>query len=521
MSKSPVFLNYVAAGYPLLWIQTHEEFRAMVSFANEMQKSKDPFNLYSWDIIDGIKKRMIEKGEFKSSKLEDEGLNDPLIALEWAASNKGMEDDSILFLLDYHYYLDKDAKNTGALIRKIKNIMPTFKATGKILAIISHTIRIPPELEKETTVITFGLPDMDELKITLKSVCESGNAPYPEHDKDILDAARGMTSLEAENAFSLSLLEKKCFDSEIIRREKSAIVKKTGLLEVIETKETINDVGGLNNLKTWLQARENCFSKEAQNFGIKPPKGLLIIGVPGTGKSLLAKTIASIFRKTLLRLDVGKVYGQYVGDSESNIRKCLDIADAVAPTLLWIDELEKSFSGAKDNGNSHETSKRVFSTFLTWLQEKTTDVFIVATANKVSALPPELIRSGRFDAIFWVDIPDTDAQRKEILDIHLKKVGHEKDNLDRLLLAKKCEGFTGAEIEVWVANALIRAFQQSHDLTEQDFIDVYKDVTPISILMKDDIETSRNWARNHGVKYASIKQEDTEKILKRKISVDI
>lgn len=519
MSKSPIFLNYVAAGYPLLWIQTHEEFRTMTAFAREMKKAKDSYKLYSWDVIDGIKKREIEDNEFKSAKLDEEGLNDVMVALQWAASDKGMEDNSILFLLDYHHYVKKDI-----IIRKIRNIIPTFKATGKVLVILSHTVDIPPELEKETTVVIFGLPDTDELRITLKSVCESAEAPYPKEDEDLLDAARGMTSLEAENAFSLSLREKKSFDSELIRREKAAIVKKTKLLEVIETKESINDIGGLNNLKTWLQTRQNCFTKEAQDFGIKPPKGLLLVGVPGTGKSLSAKVVASIFHRTLLRLDVGKVYGQYVGESESNIRKCLDIADAVAPTILWIDELEKSFSGVKGNGDGgHETSKRVFSTFLTWLAEKTTDVFIVATANNVHALPPELLRSGRFEVIFWVDVPDTDAQRKEILDIHLKKVGHEKDILDRNLLSKKCNGFTGAEIEVWVRNALIQAFQQGHNLTEQDFINVFKEVTPISVLMKDDIDESRKWAQCHGVKYASVKEEEIEKSFvtkKRKISLD-
>lgn len=526
MCKNTTFLNYVAAGYPLLWVHTHEEYRALMVFAKEMQKAKEPYTLYSWDRVDGIKKRKLVDSEedgvdFASLPLETdiEGLNDPMIALEWAGSDKGLSDNSILFLQDYHHYIKKDV-----ITRKIRNLISPFKATGKVMVIVSQILDIPAEIEKEITVIPFGLPDAEELKITLKSVCESADAPYPEEDKELLDAALGMTSFEAENAFCLSLMEKKCFDAELIRREKAAIVKKTDLLEVIETKENISDIGGLNNLKLWLQARENCFTKKARDFGIIPPKGLLLVGVPGTGKSLSAKVVSTLWGRTLLRLDIGKVYGKYVGDSESNINKVLGIAEAIAPCCLWIDELEKAFSGVKGNGDGgHETSKRVFSTFLTWLQEKTADVFIIATANNVKALPAELLRGGRFETIFWVDVPDTDEQRKEILDIHLRKVGHEKDKLDKGNLAQKCEDFTGAEIEVWVKEALVRAFQQGHDLCDQDFMDAFKEVTPISKLMADDIQEAREWAVQRGVKYASVKEEELEKppvvSKKRKISI--
>lgn len=332
-----------------------------------------------------------------------------------------------------------------------------------------------------------------------------------------------MTSLEAENAYSLSLREKKRFSPKLIRREKATIVKKTGLLEVIQSDEGIDDIGGLNNLKMWLQAREKCFSKAAEEFGIKPPKGLLLVGVPGTGKSLSAKVVASIFQRALLRLDMGRIFGSYVGESEGNFRKCLQIAEAIAPDTLWIDELEKSFGGAGQDGQ-HETGKRVFSTFLTWMEEKTADVFIVATANNVTALPAALLR--RFDTIFWVDIPDTVEQRIEILDIHLRKVGHQDDKLDREKLAKACEGFTGDEIKKWVEAALVRAFQQGQGLTEQAFLDVHKDVTPISTLMKDEIDSSRQWAKSHGVKWASVKEEELEKSpilkkVKRKLDLEL
>lgn len=515
MSSKPIFLNYVLAGYPLLWVETYEEFRAITTFAKEMSQAKEEYNLYSWDRVDGVKIRRIENDVLKSAKVEVEGLDDPLVVLDWAAS-KEMSDDSILFLQDYHHYAKKDSVS-----RKIRNLIPSFKAKGKVLVIISHTVDIPDEIEKEITVIPFRLPDIKELKNTLKSVCESANAPYPKTGKDlpILQAALGMTSFEAENAFSVSLIENKAFDVGTVNREKAAIVKKTGLLEVVEVKETINDVGGLNNLKAWLTAREDCFSEKAQEFGIAPPKGLLLVGIPGTGKSLSAKCVANLWKRPLLRLDMGKVFGSYVGESESNIRKCLDIAEAVAPCCLWIDELEKSFSGTKGSGSdTHEVSKRVYSTFLTWLQEKTSDVFIVATANDVESLDPALLRGGRLDTIFWVDLPDS-KQREEIITIHLAKVGRKPKNFDIKKLAKASEKFTGAEIEVWLKEALVYAFQHGHELCDQDLLDVKGEVTPIATLMAEDIKRSRRWAEERKVKLASIGTEELEPKVARKISL--
>lgn len=518
MCNNTVFLNHVAAGHPFLWVQTHEEYRAMTEFSKEMEKAREKYSIYSWDRVDAVKERVIKDGILSTANVDVEGLDDFMMVLQWASSTKGMGNNSILFLLDYHHYIKKDM-----ISRKIRNLIPIFKANGKVLVIITHSMDIPVELEKEVAVIPFTLPDDEALKITLKSVCESAETDYPENDKALIDAALGMTAFEAENAFSLSLIEKKCFDPKLVRREKAAIVKKTQLLEVIETREDINNIGGLNNLKEWLKARENCFTKKASEFGITPPKGILLVGVPGTGKSLSAKVIATVFQRALLRLDMGKVYGSYVGESEGNIRKCLEIAEAVAPCYLWIDELEKSFSGTK-GAEGHETSKRVFSTFLTWLQEKTSDVFIVATANNVHALPPELLRSGRFDTIFWVDVPATNKEREEILQIQLNKVGHGKDKLDFNALAKTCEGLTGAEIEVWVKEALVNAFQNSRELTNGDFMEVLKEITPISVLMKEDIEESREWAQKRGVKYASINDNSDTPVFisekKRKLSIN-
>ena len=524
-NKPPIFLNYVAAGYPLLWIQTHEEYRAMTTFAKEI--SQEEYHLYSWDRVDGVKVREFNKGILISSKLNVEGLDDPFIALEWAQtpeSKQGMPDNSILFLQDFHHYVKKDM-----ITRKIRNMLPYFKATGKVLAIISHSIELPDDIEKEVVPIQFKLPDVDELRITLKGICAAAKRstnkdPYPKNDLPVLEAALGMTSFEAENAFALTLREKQDFDLGVINREKAAIIKKTELLEVVEVKETLDDVGGLDNVKNWLKARENNFSKEAREFGIRPPKGLLLGGLPGTGKSLAAKCTAAVLKRPLLRLDMGRVFGSYVGESEKNIRKCLDIADAVAPCVLWIDELEKSFSGTKggvdSKGGGNEVSMRVYSTFLTWLQEKTSDVFVVGTANNVAAIDEPLLR--RLNCIFWVDLPDA-KQREEIIAIHLRKAGRDPKNFALKKLAEVSDKFSGSEIETWIIDeTLPYSFNKGNELCDQDLIEVSKEVVPQAIMMAEDIARYRKWAQDHRVKPASSQMKEVEipvKTTDRKMSL--
>jgi ATP-dependent 26S proteasome regulatory subunit len=523
MSDKIFFRNYALAGYPLLWIETYEEYRAMTCFVKEMQASQDEYSFFSWDRIDGIKKRSMAEGILTSQLVvpklkdgEENHLDDPMIGLDWAET--AMKDNSVLFLLDYHHYIKKDAVS-----RKIRNLLPFFKAKGKVLAVVSHMMDAPAELEKEIAVVRFNLPDKNDLKLILKGLCESAYRtstktpkvnPYPKDEKienSVIESALGLTSIEAENAFSISLIEKNGMDPDIVRREKAATVKKTGFLEVIENSNTtLADIGGLDNLKDWLVDREDCFSPKARQFGIAPPKGLLLTGVPGSGKSLSAKAVSNIWHRPLLRFDMSKILGAYVGDSESNLRKCLHIASAVAPCVVWIDELEKAFAGAKgDSSGDSGTTKRVFGAFLTWMSEKTEDVFIVATANEVASLPPALLRGGRFDAIFWVDVPDA-KQREEIISIHLKKVGRPVAMFDLKALVGASDTFTGAEIEVWVKEALVTAYKAKDkngaplsDLQTKHLLQTSKEITPIARLMAEELEASRAWAKDHGVKYAT------------------
>lgn len=268
---------------------------------------------------------------------------------------------------------------------------------------------------------------------------------------------------------------------------------------------SIDDVGGLDNLKKWLELRSKCFGEDAHEFGCSPPKGALLVGVPGTGKSLIAKAVANLYKRPLLRLDMGNIYGGLVGESESNIHQAIGIAEAVSPDILWIDELEKAFGGLKDGGGGDSgTSKRVFGTFLQWLSDKTSDVFVVATANDVTALPPELLRSGRFDVLFWVDLPN-DKQREEIFAIHLSKKKRDPSKFDLKKVAELTEGYSGAEIENIVNEALVHAFAADKELNDSFLQSVCSEIRPISRLMAKDIEKARKWAEQNDAKLASSK----------------
>ena len=502
-----LFLDKVKAGYPLLWVNTFEEFRVMTVFAKELQDHKDAYNIYTWDRCDGIVKKIMEDGVLKSNQTIGDGIVEPLDALNWATYNRdaksdatSMPENSILFLKDFHHYAKKDN-----ISRKIRNLIPIMKSKGQVLVILSHTVDIPPEIEKEITVINFKLPGHEELKIVLKGVCENTDTKYPKKDEEgILNAALGMTAFEAENAFSVSMVEAKKFDQAIIQREKAAIVKKTGLLEVMETGLDITDMGGMNDLKDWLLARSDCFSADARTYGLTPPRGLLLVGPPGTGKSLTAKCTAKILKRPLLRLDVTKIYQSYVGQSEDNLRKCFHICEAVAPCVLFIDEIEKAFAGASGGTGDSGVSKRIFGAFLTWLSDKTADVFIVATANSVEELPAPLLRGGRFDAIFWVDLPD-DTQREEILSIHLRKVNRDPTLFDIKKLAEVSERFTGAEIEVWIRESMVYAWSKKEEFKTEHMIAKVKEISLIADLMTSQISESQEWAKARGVKKAYTK----------------
>ncbi|MEA2041663.1 MAG: AAA family ATPase, partial [Bacteroidota bacterium] len=354
------------------------------------------------------------------------------------------------------------------------------------------------ELEKYVTVVNMPLPDKSDLEKRLGFVLGQGNSINEDLKKLLLDAAAGLTDTEADLAFRLAK-EKVGLDKKeaikIISSEKSQIIRKSGILDFYQTNDNLDtSVGGLDNLKKWLKLRSKAFERRAKDFGLKEPKGMLLLGVPGTGKSLTAKSIASEWNQPLLKLDIGKVFQAEVGSSENNIRMAIQTAEAIAPCVLWIDEIEKGLStggGEKDGG----TNARVFSTILTWMQEKTKPVFVVATANNISNLPPELLRKGRFDEIFFIDLP-TKKEREDIFEIHLKKNNQDTiTNLEKL--GEKSKYFNGAEIEEVVKEAMFNAYIENNEkphIKLAHLIKASEQIVPLAVTMKTKIDGLREWA---------------------------
>jgi SpoVK/Ycf46/Vps4 family AAA+-type ATPase len=510
------FKNYVKAGYPILWVCTHEESRFLLDSITQMRREGN-YKLMTWDVVGGLSERKLFNGSLTLESPIEGTDNAPMAPIQWLQDEATA--DTIVFALDFHAFLNKEFQDSTVLKRKLKNVHDTFKAEGKTLVIVSSEREIPAELDKMITLIDFDLPTKGELKDLLRDLCLALNAQYPSDDTAIISAAQGLTVIEAENAFSLSHQETRSFNPDIILREKAAIVKKSGALTVVQNTCTIEDVGSMEILKAYLSARVECNSEEAKQFGIKPAKGILIAGDPGCGKSLAVKAIATIWNRILLRMDCGDLLGGIVGESEAKTKAVLKLAEAMAPCVLWWDEMEKLFAGSKAGQDSHEVSRHILQIILTWMQERTADVFVAGTANSLMSLPPEMLR--RFDAKFWVSLPD-DVQRKEILSIHLRKVGRSlsmfEEHTQELIAA--CDGFSGAEIEIWVGEALVRAWNKNHaDLMLEDLMEAVREITPMSVISSEDMAVSRQWAQRHGIKNASIvhMEEAPSRPLRRRV----
>jgi AAA+ superfamily predicted ATPase len=473
-------INYIRAGYPGLYLVSHEEQRVALEMTRIAQELK--YNLVFWSVVDGLVD--IQKGTNNSA-------NDPLEAL---IAIKDLKEKTLVLLRDFHLFL---ADPNPILIRQLKDVLQIAKTRSKTLIILGCRMVLPPELERELTVIDFALPGKEELGAVLGGIIESANIKSMEAEtrEKVIDAACGLTTIEAENAFALSVVESKGIDPVIVAKEKAQAVKKNGLLELIETNETLDSIGGLDVLKGWLQKRSHAFSQRAIEYGLPTPKGLLILGIAGTGKSLSAKATAKVFGVPLLKLDAGRIFAGLVGQSESNLRAVIQTAEAIAPCCLWIDEVEKGFSGTKSsNATDGGTSARVFGTFLSWMQDKNASVFVVATANDVSQLPPEMLRKGRFDELFFVDLPN-EAEREAIWEIQIGKHGRAPGDFDLVALAKATEGLTGSEIENAFIEALYLAFDGEKEPTDLDIARVLTEFVPLSKLMAEQIGGLRNWSK--------------------------
>mgnify|MGYP000425187183 FL=1 len=527
--------NLFKARFSFIYIPTWEEVRIVdliTKIANDVKTIRTKRDVFIWSSTEGLKKNLKDGQESVNNG------NQPIDALNFIDN---YNNPAILILKDIHPLLGVNGRNADYnLIRKIRDVAGSLKnaSVSKNVVIIAPSLVLPLELQKDITVVDFDLPTLDEIKSLLNEMIEMNEnsgilIDLKEDEKEILcKAAQGLTLQEAENAFARAMVSKGQLtvkELDVILDEKCQVIKKTGILEFIKSNFNMDDIGGLENLKKWLVKRNNSWLGKAQkDYNLPSPKGILITGVPGCGKSLTAKAMSALWQLPLLRLDVGKIFSGLVGSSEENMRKAIQTAEAVAPSILWIDEIEKGFGnagGEMDGG----TSTRVFGTFLTWMSEKTKPVFVIATANNIHALPSEMLRKGRFDEIFFVDLP-TKTERKVIFKLHLEKrlngsLSKDFKITDTLLnkLADLTEGFVGAEIEQVVIAALFEAFSENRVLEEDDLYKVIKNTVPLSTTQAEQILAIRDWANEravaataHDESYNYVPEETQEQIEKKK-----
>jgi hypothetical protein len=408
---------------------------------------------------------------------------------------------AIYLFKDFHPFL---TRNNFAITRKLKEIALHLKNSFKTIILVSSVLEMPAELEKEITVLNFPLPTHEDLAELLdKIVADVKQFKQVKIELDdagrerLLQAALGLTLGEAENVFAKLIVKDERLSGDNISEvfaQKQQIIRKSGLLEYYAASETFAQVGGLSVLKEWLAKRSVAFTPEARDFGLPAPKGIMMLGVQGCGKSLCAKAVSSLWQLPLLRFDMGRMFGSLVGSSEENARRAISVAESVAPAILWVDEIDKAFAGIQGSGGTDGgTTARVLGTFLTWLSEKTAPVFVVSTANDISQLPPELLRKGRFDEIFFVDLPSTE-ERQEIFRIHLERRGRNPANFDSNALALASKDFSGAEIEEAVISGLFDAFYAGEELTTQYVLNGLAQTVPLAKTMDEHINRLRSWA---------------------------
>lgn len=507
--------HLIRARFPYIYITTFEEERVtslLNSIVTNEKLVKYPREVYVWTQTKGF----VNYGSNKQIA----GTSCPCKALEFIQKH---DKDSVFVFYDLHVSFGINNRPPDYnLIRNLRDLV-AFLKTSKIrknVFFVAPELIIPSTLQKDITILDLPLPRLPEIKSKLDKMIQQNagvNAKeLSEDDKEKLcKAAQGLTLKEIENAFALSMVNDGSIsveDLKTIMDEKMQVIKKNGILEFVKSDLSIDDIGGLDNLKGWLLKRNNSWSEKAKKYSLPAPKGVLITGVPGCGKSLTAKAMSAIWQLPLMRLDLGKIFSGLVGSSEENMRRAIATAEAVAPSILWIDEIEKGLSGVS-SGNDSGVSSRIFGQILTWMQEKEAQVFVIATANNISALPPELMRKGRFDEIFFVDIP-TYNERFEIFKLHLKKRLKNEEvskNLtvdDELChsLAKISENLIGAEIEQVVVSALYEAFFENRPLEFSDLEKAIANTVPLAVTQKEQIMALRAWANIRAV--SATKKED-------------
>ncbi len=502
------FMNILKCRYPLFYI-THNEEKRLTQFLTHFCIVKG-YDCFLWDTYNGLVS--LSSGEAVAGVTEDL-KNNPLAILDHIISegrsfekkkssvqekkNKGCN-GVIYVLLDFFNFItpNPDIERRFVAISNLNCIVSTI-CTGPYYQATDVIQNILPMIE-------FPYANKKEIRHALYDVVRGAERKIPDiakktkkNEEELINAVTGLTLMEAQTAFSKSLVSSHSWNIPLILEEKKQIISKGGLLEYFDKPVKMNDIGGLKNLTGWIKDRKVCFSQEAEDYGLSKPRGLLTIGMPGCGKSLVCKAISGVWKMPLLRLDFGKLFGSLVGDSEKNARLAIKQAEAVAPSVLWIDEIEKALSGNSSSGKTDGgTTSRVLSTFLTWMQEKTSSVFVVATANDHQAIPPEFLRAGRFDEIFFVDLPNIE-EREEIFSVLFRLRNINVKNINIPQLAVKTDGYSGAEIEKGIENAMLVGFMdKARPITTDDIIMALSLFKSLFEMRQSDFEELREWAAN-------------------------
>ena len=468
---------------------TTEEERALQAIKSVCERSNR--GAIGWDIADGWQ---VIAGDASLPAAKD-----PKSALERIDKAEG---ETLFVLKNFH-----DCWRNIELKRKLRGVVQRLKFTKKSIVVTSCTAEIPDELRDEAVVVEFRLPNASQLAEVVDRMTRGPGVKVnltPLGREKLVQAALGLTASQAQRVLAKALVSGGTLDDrgiDLVTQEKKQIIGESKALEFHAATETPADIGGLGLLKDWLRLRERAFTREAHEYGLPAPRGIVLIGIPGTGKSLTAKMIGGLWRQPLLRLDVGALFGGLVGESEENTRRALRLAETVAPCILWIDEMEKAFAqGAFDGG----TSQRVFGTILTWMAEKTAPCFVVATANDISRLPLELLRKGRFDEIFFLDLP-TLEERKEIFSVHLGKRKRLSRDYAVARLAAESEGYVGAEIEQAIIDAMYVGFNEGRrEFTTDDISTTLKAQVPLSVSQREVVGRLRDWLREGRAQAASV-----------------
>ncbi len=471
----------------LIWIKTREEERLekLINFSCEGLNIK---RFICWDCVNGIKGLKNEEGKFS---------NNPLGVLNWL-KEQSSDIATVLLVKDFHKFYDDPSIN-----RTIKELSSALKETSNNLIISSHLFPSSEELDELMTILNLPLPDQKELKDLIKKIAINTYSNLGEQDLNELSiASSGLTEIKVKQVTAKALAQRGKISKEDIKdilEEKKQVIARSEILEFFEAKSSQDDIGGLDVLKVWLNQRYRAFSKEARDYGLPIPKGVLLVGAQGTGKSLTAKSISRSWSMPLLRLDVGRLFSSLVGSSEARTRETISRAEAMSPCILWIDEIDKGFGGdARSDGG---TSQRVLASLLTWMSEKESAVFVIATANAIDKLPAELLRKGRFDEIFFLDLPNSE-ERLSILDLHLKK-RRPSYSFPLTTIIDRTDGFSGAELEQAVIEGMHISFSENRELMEKDLIKAVSELVPLSRTAKEQIDLLKEWSSTGRARSAS------------------